>query len=173
MAVLDRNKLDETADLFEERARVKARTPSSRTMERTYALRLLASFIRFRVIAEEARRSGNESLAFEIDDRAWELVRESEPVRLSLAQEALEVTNPTVRAWTEQGLLEDFGGSPKRVSLDSVANVLEILLRIRESGQERDLLAAVLSEIEHRELMKDQRFLESLTQMRQGTRAAA
>jgi hypothetical protein len=50
--------------------------------------------------------------------------------------------------------------------------VIEIVLALRETGADRDLMAAVLSRLELEELHQDSRFTDSLKQMRRGERAA-
>jgi hypothetical protein len=69
------------------------------------------------------------------------------------------------------GILEDFAGSPQRVGLESLARAREIVRELREAGQDRDLMAAVMSRLEWEELQQDERFRESVGQMKRGERA--
>jgi hypothetical protein len=45
-------------------------------------------------------------------------------------------------------VLEDFEGSPQRVGLESLARTRDIVRELREAGQNRDLMAAVMSRLE-------------------------
>ncbi len=92
------------------------------------------------------------------------------PVRLAYAAAVLDVADQTVRDWLEAGLLEDFGGAPQRVGLESVARVRELVRDLRSSGRQRDLMAAVLRALELDELRHDDGFRASLEQMRRGER---
>lgn len=100
--------------------------------------------------------------------RLASIVRNADPVRLSLVAEILGLSVPTTNAWMDAGLLEDFGGTPRRVRLESVAQVLELVRDFRSSGRQRDLMNAVLRKLEYEELERDDRFLQSVEQMRHG-----
>jgi hypothetical protein len=139
--------------------------------EYTRADRALRLFDEARELAERARSSGDDDLAAELDRHAWHIVREADPVRLSYAAAVLDVVDQTVRDWLEAGLLEDFGGAPQRVGLESVARVRELVRDLRAAGQQRDLMTAVLRALELDELRHDERFQTSLAQMRRGERA--
>jgi DNA-binding transcriptional regulator YiaG len=56
----------------------------------------------------EARKHRNSRTAAELEDLAWEHVRESDPVRISHAQRILGVSNQTVRSWIDEGILDGF-----------------------------------------------------------------
>jgi len=116
-------------------------------------------------------RAGGGELADRADSHAWRIVREADPVRLSYAAAVLGVSDQTVRDWLDAGLLEDFGGAPQRVGMESVARVRELVRDLRNSGKQRDLMTAVLRALELDELRRDDRFQESLAQMRRGERA--
>ncbi len=118
-----------------------------------------------------ARSAADEALSSELAQHAWRIVREADPVRLSYATAVLDVADQTVRDWLQAGLLEDFGGAPQRVGLESVARVRELVRDLREDGQQRDLMTAVLRALELDELRRDERFQTSLAQMRRGERA--
>jgi hypothetical protein len=92
------------------------------------------------------------------------------PIRLSHAQRLLGVSNQTVRTWAQQGILDDFGGSPQRVGLRSVIRAKEIADELRAQGRSRDFMSAVLSRLEALALKRDPDFKESVRQMHQGKR---
>lgn len=151
-----------------------AAEPQQRSLRAEYerADRSLKLFDEARDLAERVRRAGAEEVAEETERHAWRIVRDADPVRLSYAAAVLDLTDQTVRDWLDAGLLEDFGGSPRRVGLESVAVLRRLVKDLRESGQQRDLMTAVLRELERDELRHDDRFLASLEQMRRGERAA-
>lgn len=147
--------------------------PRQRSVHREYesadqALQLFDEAMR---LVELARASGSKVLAEETERHAWHIVREAGPVRLSYVAAVLGVADQTVRDWLDAELLEDFGGAPRRVGLESVARVRELVRDLRSSGQQRDLMTAVLRTLELDELRRDERFLASVEQMRRGERA--
>lgn len=147
--------------------------PQQRSLRREYeradhALRL---FDEAMTLARRARATGSKELVDETERHAWRIVREADPVRLSYVAAVLGVADQTVRDWLDADLLEDFDGSPRRVGLESVARVRELVRDLRSSGQQRDLMTAVLRALELDELRDDDRFLASLEQMRRGERA--
>lgn len=95
-------------------------------------------------------------------------ISHARPVRLAIAADLLGVSLPTVRAWADEGLLEWRDGSPRRVSLGSVLRVRPIVLELKELGQNRDLLAAVLARVDDEATLSDRRLQTSLKQMREG-----
>jgi hypothetical protein len=163
------NRLDEV-DFLYLRAEETADSNSIADIERSNSYRLLAGFIGLRELVKNAQ---NQETAAEADSIRWALVNETRPIKLSLAAEILDISIPTARAWAKQGVLEELSTSPQRVTLSSVAQIFEILLKLDKSQHKTDLLAAVLAEIERQELIKDERFRESLKQMQQGIRASS
>jgi DNA-binding transcriptional regulator YiaG len=150
-----------------------ASEPQQRSVHREYEHgdRALQLFDEAMKLVEQARATGSKELVEEAERHAWRIVREEDPVRLSYVAAVLGVTDQTVRDWLDAGLLEDFGGAPRRVGLESVARVRELVRDLRSSGQQRDLMTAVLRALELDELRRDDRFLTSLDQMRRGERA--
>lgn len=114
---------------------------------------------------ESGRRGEARRAVGDLRDRR---IGHARPVRLSIAAELLGVSLPTVRAWADEGVLEWRGGSPRRVSLESVLRVRPIVRELKELGQSRDLLAAVLARVEDEVTLDDRRLRTSLRQMRQG-----
>lgn len=137
-----------------------------RQTERTVTL-----FDRLMSTAERASRNRRDSrTAAEIEDLAWEHVRDADPVRISHAQKLLDMSNQTVRSWIDEGILDGFGGSPQRVGLESVVRAKRIADELREEGRDRDLMTAVLSRLEALALEKDKEFRQSVGQMRRRQR---
>ena len=142
-----------------------------RKREYLEADKTLMAFDEARKLAQRAAGRGDSETAAELEDFAWTMVRASDPVTLSYAEQVLGVSNPTVRDWVRTGILEDFEGSPQRVGLESLARTRDIVRELREAGQNRDLMAAVISRLEWEELQEDDRFRESVRQMKRGERA--
>lgn len=132
--------------------------------------RALQLFDEARELAARAHGEASE-LAEQADRHAWRIVRDADPVRLSYAAKVLGVADQTIRDWVEAGLLENFGGAPQRIGLESLARVRELVRDLRSSGHERELMTAVLRSLERDEMERDERFQTSLAQMRRGERA--
>jgi hypothetical protein len=152
-------------------ARAGARGARGRKREFLEADRTLLIFDETRMLARRAAGRGDAQTAAELEDFAWRVVRAGDPVTLRYAERVLGVSNPTVRDWVRAGLLEDFAGSPQRVGLESLARTREIVRELRQAGQDRELMAAVMSRLEWEELQQDDRFRESVGQMKRGERA--
>ena len=118
----------------------------------------------------ESQQHRDSRTAAEIEDLAWEHIREADPVRISHAQKMLGVSNQTVRSWINEGILDGFGGSPQRVGLESVVRAKRIADELREQGRDRDLMTVVLSRLEALALEKDKEFRKSVGQMRRRER---
>lgn len=89
-------------------------------------------------------------------------------VRMSTAAKLLELSVPTVNQWADEAILEDVGGSPRGVTLRSVARIAPIVGELRDLGQHQNLRDAVLARLEDRGTIEDKRFLRSLEEMRRG-----
>jgi hypothetical protein len=133
--------------------------------------RTLAIFARLMSIAErESRQDSRSQAAAEMEQLAWELVREADPIRISHAEQILGVSNQTVRSWIDEGVLDGFDGSPQRVGVESVVRAKRITDELRENGRDRDFMSAVLSRLEGLALEKDKEFRKSIRQMRRQER---
>jgi hypothetical protein len=121
----------------------------------------------YRGLADEAGVVGEKIRAL-----AWEQVKAFPPIRIRSAQDLLQVSDHTIDAWCQRGILKLSGRSPKRVSLDSVLVAREALEEIRAAGQDRDLTAALLNRLELDELRENERFRTSLAQAKRGKRGA-
>lgn len=90
-------------------------------------------------------------------------------VRLSVAGKLLELSVPTVRAWIDRGLLEEVrDSSPRRVTLQSVLEVRPLLRELRALGRDRNLLEAILAQVEDERAFSDRKLRKSLDEMRSG-----
>ncbi len=82
--------------------------------------------------------------------RSLELVRghladRDSGAKVSEVAHVLGLSQPTVRAWIEAGILEPIAGAtPVRVDVLSLADVKRALDLLREHGHDRDLLVAVM-----------------------------
>ncbi len=106
----------------------------------------------------------------ELEALAWDKISEADPIRVRHAQQILEVSAGTVTDWTRQGILEEEGSRPRRLSLASVLRTKGIVDELRELGQDQALVSVVLNRLELEELEQNDRFRESLEQMRRGER---
>lgn len=89
-------------------------------------------------------------------------------VRVSTAAKLLGLSVPTVTEWTRDGILEEAGRGPRRVTLASVARIAPIVSELKELGRDQNLREAVLAKLEDRGTLEDKRFLRSLEEMRRG-----
>ena len=102
--------------------------------------------------------------------KAWRAVDDADPIRILIAEQLLGVSGQTVREWIDRDVLERTGDSPVKVTLASVLEVKDIVDELREQGQDRDLVNAVLNKLELEELGESDRFRKSLEQMKRGER---
>jgi len=84
----------------------------------------------------------------------------------------LEVSEPTVRAWADRGLLEDASPrpGPRALSLESILRVRGELEEVRRLGRDRGLRDALLARIDDRLTGEDPAVLRSLRQAKRGGR---
>lgn len=120
--------------------------------------------------ARERERQPDSHAAAEMERLAWQHVSDADPIRVSHAQDILGVSHQTVRSWLAQGVLDDCGGSPQRLGLESVVRAKLIAQELREQGRDRDFVSAVLSRLEALALATDADFRKSVGQMRRGQR---
>ena len=89
-------------------------------------------------------------------------------VPVSAAAEVLEVSQPTIRAWIDRGVLDVRAGSrPVKITTESLGRAVATVRRIRGAGQTKGLLAKAVRDIEDREVrlgLKDR-----IEELRQGT----
>jgi DNA-directed RNA polymerase specialized sigma24 family protein len=93
------------------------------------------------------------------------------PGGLSVAQaaERLEVSEPTIRKWLAEGLLEPVDGrKPKEVSQRSVIDVERVLATVRESYPARRWSEALAAFLHDRDLLGQEWAREGIEQLRRG-----
>lgn len=96
-------------------------------------------------------------------------VRALPALRISAAAEVLGVTEPTVRLWTDEGLLQEVERHPvRRVSAQSVLRVRPIVTALRRHGRKRNLLEAIFAQLSDELQLEADGLQESLEQMRRG-----
>jgi hypothetical protein len=90
-------------------------------------------------------------------------------VRVSVAAGLLGLTERTVRDWMARGPLDPVPGTkPARVSTVALARVVPLVRELREAGQDRDLLRALVDSLEDERVRSLPRVKKSLQQMHQG-----
>lgn len=104
-------------------------------------------------------------------DRARSVVLRLElPVPVALAAQLLEVSEPTVRDWTDAGVLRVAQRRPLRLTFRSVVETRRDLHELRREGASANLRRALLHRIQDRQALKDRRLQRSIEQMRSGSR---
>lgn len=90
-------------------------------------------------------------------------------VSVATAARALGISGQSVRSWVEAGVLDVVPGSrPLQVSTKRVAEAASVLHRLRQAGQDRDLLRAVVDRLEDERVLAQPRVRRSLDQLRRG-----
>lgn len=123
--------------------------------------------------ADAALVSGDDASAKRAVERARELrLKDAPPVPISVAAKMLGVSEPTVRAWADRGLLEETSPTrgPRALSLESVLRVLGDLDELRRLGRDVGLRDALLARIDDRLAAEDPATLRALRQAKRGTR---
>jgi hypothetical protein len=93
------------------------------------------------------------------------------PAGLSVAQaaERLEVSEPTVRKWLDEGLLDRVGGrKPAEVSQRSVIEIERVLATVRQSYPARRWSEALAAFLHDRDLLGQEWANEGIEQLRRG-----
>lgn len=90
-------------------------------------------------------------------------------VRVSVAAKMLGLSERTTRDWLAHGPLDPVpDAKPARVSTASLAEVLPAVARLRELGQDRELLRALVDRLEADRILSSPRVKKSLEQFRRG-----
>ena len=80
-----------------------------------------------------------------LDEVRSHFVSREPGMKVADAARVLGLTPPTVRSWLQSGVLDDVEGtSPVRVEVRSLAEVKRAVDLLREHGQDRNLLVAVI-----------------------------
>jgi hypothetical protein len=119
--------------------------------------------------ALEATVHRNTEARARVDRLRRHRLAEAPSVRVSVAAKMLDLSVPTVRTWIMRGLLEEApDAAPRRVTLASVLRLRPIVRELRELGQDRNLLEAIVARVEDRRTLTDRRLRTSLAEMRHG-----
>lgn len=90
-------------------------------------------------------------------------------VRVSVAAKMLGLSERTTRDWLADGPLDPVpGAKPARVSTASLATVLPAVAKLRELGQDRELLRALIDKLEADRILSSPRVKKSLEEFRRG-----
>jgi len=90
-------------------------------------------------------------------------------VRVSVAAKMLGLSERTTRDWLADGPLDPVpGAKPARVSTASLAIVLPAVEKLRELGQDRDLLRALIDRLDAEQILSSPRVKKSPEQFRRG-----
>lgn len=90
-------------------------------------------------------------------------------VRVSVAAKMLGLSERTTRDWLAHGPLDPVpDAKPARVSTASLAEVLPAVEKLRELGQDRELLRALIDKLEADRILASPRVKKSLEQFRRG-----
>lgn len=94
---------------------------------------------------------------------------QASPVRVPIAARLLLVSDKTVRAWVNEGLLKPQSHRP-RLLLDTerLHDVLQFVRELRARGKDRDLLTNLWQRLEDEALLDRDDLAESLEQAREG-----
>jgi len=89
-------------------------------------------------------------------------------VPVSAAAEVLEVSQPTIRAWIERGVLEVRAGRrPVKITTESLGRAVATVRKIRGAGQTKGLLEKAVRDLEDREVRRGLK--DRVEELRQGT----
>ena len=100
---------------------------------------------------------------------ARDTLRDVGPVRPVVAARLLDLTEKTIRAWSDEGVLAKASESP-RLLLDAeqVHRVWHLVRELRAAGKSRGLLDEVYRRLTDAALLERDDLQESLAQMRRG-----
>lgn len=102
-------------------------------------------------------------------DIAKNLVATAGAIRPVIAASILELSEKTVRTWTDEGVLTVAGQEPN-LTLDPlrVHEVMHLIQDLRTAGRDRNLLDAVWHRLSDQALLDREDLRESIDQMRRG-----
>jgi hypothetical protein len=101
--------------------------------------------------------------------QADRLLSSAEPVRVPIAARILLVSDKTVRAWAEDGLLTSRAVRPRRLlDAERLHTVLRFLDDLRAAGQDRDFRDNLWIRLQDEALLDRADLAESLAQMNAG-----
>ncbi|MCX5016607.1 helix-turn-helix domain-containing protein [Streptomyces sp. NBC_00555] len=106
--------------------------------------------------------------ASELRHVAEDALSNAEPIRVKTAASLLDLSDRTVRAWVEEGVLALASEHPKRVDPVRLHQVLHLVRDLRAAGRSRDLLSAVWYRLQDAALLDREDLAASLGQLREG-----
>ncbi len=122
--------------------------------------------------AREAIESGHRDAALDALDEAHGVlssVEHAPGVSVAAASERLGVSEPTIRSWVKRGALQAVPkAGPTQVDPESLHRVARALAELRERGQDRVWLAAVVDELHDREARQGDELREGISQLKRG-----
>ena len=90
-------------------------------------------------------------------------------VSVAAASERLGVSEPTIRSWVKHGALRAVPeASPVQIDPESLHRVSRALAELRERGQDRDWLAAVVDYLHDREARQSGELREGISELKRG-----
>jgi len=96
-------------------------------------------------------------------------VEHSPGVTVARAAHKLGVSEPTVRTWIERGALREIPGiTPTQVDPDSLRRVTRAVAELRERGQDREWLQALVDYLDDRAVRRSDALREGLEDLRAG-----
>ena len=122
--------------------------------------------------AREAIESGRRDAALDALDEAKGVlssVEHAPGVSVAAAGERLGVSEPTIRSWVKRGALRAVPkSSPVQIEPESLHRVSRALAELRERGQDRDWLQAVVDELHDRETRQSDELRKGISQLKRG-----
>lgn len=119
--------------------------------------------------ALESGRRDAAILAMQEAHRTLEGVGHAPGVQVAHAARRLGVSEPTVRSWVARGALRTVtGSSPLQVEVESLRRVGRALDELRERGQDRDWLEALLDYLHDLQTRRSPALKEGLQQLERG-----
>lgn len=122
--------------------------------------------------AREAIENGHPDAALDALDEAQEVlisVKHTPGVSVAAASEQLGVSEPTIRSWVKRGALSAVPkASPMQIEPESLHRVSRALAELRERGQDRDWLQAVIDYLHDREARKSGTVQKGIAQLKHG-----
>jgi predicted transcriptional regulator len=122
--------------------------------------------------AHDALQSGHRDAAIQAMQEAHctlEGVGHAAGVPVAHAARRLGVSEPTVRSWIARGALRAIkGSSPVQVEPESLRSVSRALDELRERGQDREWLAALVDYLDDREARRSPALKEGLEELARG-----
>jgi len=124
------------------------------------------------VDAREAIENGHADAALDALEEAQEVlisVRHTPGVSVAAASQRLGVSEPTIRSWVKRGALKTVPDTrPMQIEPESLHRVTRALAELRERGQDRDWLQALVDHLDDREARGSSVLRKGLAQLKCG-----